>query len=206
MVDFRTIIRSIVSLGFYRKPWEEPVPMPYVSLGYFENETFRPGGWVPDYPNPAFERCTNRDGYWGAKIVMAFRDDEIRAVVERGRYSDPGATAELTRLLAERRDMIGRYWFERVNPLDHFEVEGGRLRFVDLAVEGGLVPRASRQWRYAVVDADGDQFVEPRQVVEPGHPHRRGGEARAVRRLPAAEPRRRERQVEQDHDGVSVPA
>ena len=166
MVDFRTIFRSIVSLGLYRKPWEEPVPMPYVSLGYFENETFRPGGWVPDYPNPAFERCTNRDGYWGAKIVMAFGDDEIRAMVERGRYSDPGAAAELTRLLVERRDMIGRYWFGRVNPLDRFEVEGGRLRFVDLAVEGGLVPRASRQWRYAVVDADGDQLVEPRTAAE----------------------------------------
>lgn len=170
MVDFRTILRSIVSLGFYRKQWEEPVPMPYVSLGYFENETFRPGGWVPDYPNPAFERCTDRDGYWGAKIVMAFRDDEIRAMVERGRYSDPGATAELTRLLAERRDMIGRYWFERVNPLDHFAVEDGRLRFVDLAVEGGLVPRASRQWRYAVVNRNGRQVAGPARVAEPAIP------------------------------------
>ena len=167
MVDLRTIFRSLVSLGLYRKEWEEPVPMPYISLGYFENETFRPGGWVPDYPNPAFERCTNRDGYWGAKIVMAFRDDEIRAMVERGRYSDPGATAELTRLLAERRDMIGRYWFGRVNPLDRFALEGDQLRFVDLAVEGGLVPRASRQWRYAVVDAEGDRLVEPRRVAEP---------------------------------------
>ena len=177
MVDPRTILRSLVSLGFYMKKWEEPVPMPYISLGYFENETFRPGGWVPDYPNPAFERCTNRDGYWGAKIVMGFRDDEIRAMVERGRYSDPDATAELTRLLAERRDMIGRYWFERVNPLDRFEVEDGRLRFVDLAVEGGLVPRESRRWRYAVVDADGDQVVGPRVLSETVIPI--GEEARA---------------------------
>ena len=170
MVDFRTIFRSIVSLGLYRKKWEEPVPMPYVSLGYYENETFSPGGWVPDYPNPAFERCTNRDGYWGAKIVMAFGDDEIRAIVERGRYSDPGATAELTRLLAERRDMIGRYWFERVNPLDRFEVGDDRLRFVDLAVEGGLVPRASRQWRYAVVDQKGREVAVPARVAEPAIP------------------------------------
>ena len=177
MVDPRTILRSLLSLGFYMKKWEEPAPMPYVSLGYFENESFSPGRWVPDYPNPAFERCTNRDGYWGAKIVMGFRDDEIRAMVERGRYSDPGATAELTRLLAERRDMIGRYWFERVNPLDRFEIEDGRLRFVDLAVEGGLVPRASRQWRYAVVDADGDQVGKPRRIEETVIPI--GEEARA---------------------------
>ena len=166
MVDPGAILRSLLSLGFYVKKWEEPLPMTYASLGYFENETFRPGRWVPDYPNPAFERCTNRDGYWGAKIVMAFGDDDIRAMVERGRYSDPGAADELTRLLAERRDMIGRYWFERVNPLDRFEVEEGRLRFADLAVEGGLAPRASRQWRYAVVDADGDEVGEPRRLAE----------------------------------------
>ena len=177
MVDPRTILRSLVSLGFYMKKWEEPVPMPYISLGYFENETFSPAGWVPDYPNPAFERCTDRDGYWGAKIVMAFSDEEIRAMVERGRYSDPGATEELTRLLSERRDMIGRYWFARVNPLDRFEVQGDRLRFADLAVEGGLVPRASRQWRFAAVDADGDEISRPRQLAEPVIPT--GGEARA---------------------------
>ena len=165
--DPRTVFRSLVSLGFYRKKWEEPLPMNYPAIGYFENETFSPGGWVPTYPNPAFERCTDRDGYWGAKIVMAFRDEEIRAMVERGRYSDPGATEELTRLLAERRDMIGRYWFERVNPLDRFEVEEGQLRFADLAVEGGLVPRASRQWQYTAVDEDGDRIADPRRLAEP---------------------------------------
>ncbi len=177
--DPRTIFRSIVSLGLYRKKWEEPLPMKYPAIGYFENETFSAGDWVPTYPNPAFERCTNRDGYWGAKIVMAFRDDEIRAMVERGRYSDPGATAELTRLLAERRDMIGRYWFGRVNPLDHFAVKDGRLQFVDLAVEGGLVPRASRQWRYAVVDRDGKGVAGTRRVAEPAIPI--GGEAQPGR-------------------------
>ena len=165
--DPRTILRSLVSFGFYRKKWEEPLPMNYPAIGYFENETFSPKGWVPTYPNPAFERCTNRDGYWGAKIVMAFRDEEIRAMVERGRYSDTGATEELTRLLAERRDLIGRYWFGRVNPLDRFEVEARRLRFADLAVEGGLVPRASRQWQYVAVGADGDPVAGPQQLAEP---------------------------------------
>ena len=175
--DPRTVLRSLVSFGLYRKKWEEPLPMNYPAIGYFENETFSPGGWVPTYPNPAFERCTDRDGYWGAKIVMAFRDDEIRAMVARGRYSDPGATEELTRLLAERRDMIGRYWFGRINPLDRFEVEDGRLRFADLAVEGGLVPRASRQWQYTAVDADGDRIADPRRLAEPVIPI--GEEARS---------------------------
>ena len=71
---------------------------------------------------------------------------------------------------AERRDMIGRYWFGRVNPLDRFAVKDGRLQFVDLAVEGGLVPRASRQWRYAVVDGEGRKVAGPARVAEPAIP------------------------------------
>ena len=151
--DPRTILRSIVSLGFYRKPWEEPLPMKYPELGYFENETFDAASWVPTYPNPAFERCTNRDGYWGAKILMNFNEEEIAAMVAMGQYSDPRAAAELTRLLVERRDMIGKYWFARVNPLDRFVVVDGELRFADLAVAGGLTSSAS--YRYHAIDAVG---------------------------------------------------
>ena len=161
--DPRTILRSIVSLGFYRKPWEEPLPMRYSELGYFENETFRAASWVPTYPNPAFERCTNRDGYWGAKILMNFTEEEIAAMVAMGRYSDPGAAAELTRLLVERRDMIGRYWFARINPLDRFAVAAGELRFEDLAVAGGLHSSASYRY-HAINDSAGrtgrDQISE----------------------------------------------
>lgn len=161
--DPRSILRSLVSLGFYRKPWEEPLPMPYPSLGYFENQTFDPGRWVPTYPNPAFERCTKRDGYWGAKIVMSFGDEEIRAMVDAGEYSDPGASAELARLLAQRRDLIGRYWFGKVNPLDRFAFEDGALVFVDLAVAGKL--EAGGQYQCRLLDGQGRQVGEA-QVLE----------------------------------------
>ena len=154
--DPRTILRSIVSLGFYRKGWEEPQPMSYPSIGYFENVTFRPDGWVPTYPNPAFERCTNRDGYWGAKMVMSFGDEEIRAIVATGRLSNPGAAAELGRLLIERRDTIGGFWFERVNPLDHFDFSDNQLTFVDLAVRGGLAPAAESRYHVRTLDGDGN--------------------------------------------------
>ena len=153
--DPRTIFKSIVFLGFYRKPWEEPLPMPYPEVGYFENETFDADSWVPTYPNPAFERCTDRDAYWGAKIVMAFTDQDIAAMVSRGRYSNPKAAAELTRLLAERRDMIGRHWFARINPLDRFSVDEGVLGFADLAVEGGLERAEDTAYRFQRLDGDG---------------------------------------------------
>lgn len=159
--DPRTILRSIVSLGLYRKPWEEPLPMPYPEIGYFENETFHPGAWVPTYPNPAMERCTLRDAYWGAKRVVGFRDEEIEAIVAAGRYSDPAAAAELTRLLVERRDMIGRYWFARVNPLDRFTTNGTSLHFADLAVDGGLEAAATTQYQFRILGADGKPEGDP---------------------------------------------
>ena len=163
--DPRTIFLSLVSFGFYKNKWEEPMPMPYTSLGYFESEIFSPKRWVPDYPHPAFERCTNRDGYWGAKIVMAFSDAEIRAMVERGLYSDPGATAELTRFLVERRDKIGRYWFAKVNPLDRFELHQDRLTFRDLAVDAGLEEAGSSSYEAQQLDGSGRAIGDWRRLA-----------------------------------------
>ncbi|NKB70805.1 MAG: hypothetical protein GKR89_27355 [Candidatus Latescibacteria bacterium] len=165
--DPRTVFRSLVSLGLYRKPWEEPLPMQYPTLGYFENETFDAGSWVPTYPNPAFERCTNRDGYWGAKLVMNFTDAELAAMVATGHYSDPGAAAELVRLLAERRDMIGRYWFARINPLDRFRVEATGLHFDDLALASGLQEEEGTRYNYRLLDSKGNSVGSEGQL-QPG--------------------------------------
>ncbi len=158
--DPRTVALSIVALGFYRKGWEAPQPMKYPSIGYFENATFRPARWVPTYPNPAFERCTNRDAYWGAKIVMSFSDEEIRAIVGSGRLSNRDAAEELSRLIIERRDMIGRYWFAKVNPLDHFAVRGEELSFTDLAVAGGLETAEESEYRYRLLDEHGKAVAD----------------------------------------------
>ncbi|MEW6751202.1 MAG: hypothetical protein AB1505_09525 [Candidatus Latescibacterota bacterium] len=164
--DPRTIFLGLVTLGLYREPWEEPLPMPYPELGYFENETFDPGRWVPTYPNPAFAACTPRDAYWGAKIVTSFTDADIQAMVSEGRYTNPEAAALLARLLAKRRDLIGRYWFARLNPLDRFSVEGGILGFADLAVEAGLASEGETTYRVGLLDGRG-RAVGPARALEP---------------------------------------
>ncbi len=154
--DPRTIARSVVSLGLWRKPWEEPLPMPYRTIGYFETETFEPHSWVPTYPNPAFEKMTMRDAYWGAKIVMSFSNEDLATMVAAGRYTEePGASAELTRLLAARRDMVGRYYFARVNPLDHFRVTRQGVSFRDLAIDGGLEMADKTRYQLRWLDEQG---------------------------------------------------
>jgi hypothetical protein len=164
MIDQRKIPMAILGLGAYRFPWWDYDPTPrYTAVGYFRADVFRPGEWVPTYPNPAFEKMTLRDAYWGAKIVMSFSDADLRAIVETARISNPEAEAHLIEVLRKRRDKLGRYWFARVNPLDHFSVDaasgpplagsGGladppTLTFDDLAVTGGLAAAEARRYSY----------------------------------------------------------
>ena len=153
MVDPHQILLNIVTLGFYVRPWEKVKPIHYPSIGYFRSDIFHPQKYKFIIPNPAFENMTNLDGYWGAKIVMSFTDEQIKAAVQEGGYSDPEAADYLLKTLIERRDIVGRYWFSRMNPLDRFELREMRngkaaLCFVDLAVETGLESAAESRYRY----------------------------------------------------------
>lgn len=162
--DPGNVAKSLLSLGFFKKPWNDPLPMKHTELGYFENETFRANKWVPTYPNPAFERCTGRDGYWGAKIVMSFSDEDIATCVAAGKYTEPAVAAELTRLLIERRDMIGKYWFSRVNPLDRFWIDSKGLSFEDLAVSGKLAKADQTVYESTFLNARGQVMGKPQQI------------------------------------------
>ena len=155
-LDAAEIAKSAFSFGLYRRPWtgrsakgERP------GVGFLESDLFDPGRWKANYPILAFENMTKRDAFWGTKLVVSFSDQQIRAAVETGAFTDPGATEWLTRVLIERRDKIGRYWLARVNPLDRFMVtERGddqwELRFVDLEVEHGYAEGLSRRYRYSI--------------------------------------------------------
>jgi len=187
LIDHRKILKALPLLGAYPFPWwDYEFTTPYKAVGYFPADVFKPGEWVPTYPNPAFEKLTERDGYWGAKLVMSFSDEDLRAIVETGRISNPDAEAHLIDVLQRRRDKIGQYWFDRVNPLDRFSVappaegpvaEQGSassagvadgppvLQFEDLAVTGDLDPAAARRYTYRM-HLDGDPLGAVRTTDE----------------------------------------
>jgi len=142
--DLGAIGRRVVTLGFTEDPWrrahqESGIP----SVGNFGPHEFNPGRFVTEVEDPAFRALTDRDAYWGAKIVASFSDPQIAAAVEAAGYEDPRASAYVTRTLEERRDKVVRYWFDRVAPLDFFTVDYGVVRFHDLAVDRGLCPPRS---------------------------------------------------------------
>lgn len=79
---------------------------------------------------------------------MAFSERDIRAIVRTAQYSDPRAADWVAKCLIERRDKIGRAFFEDVLPLDDFALRGGKLTFDNLAVRYGFrePPVYSVQW------------------------------------------------------------
>ncbi|HYK90855.1 MAG TPA: hypothetical protein VE398_18925 [Acidobacteriota bacterium] len=128
-------LRSALGLGLYSPRWERADYQKPKAIGRIESQVFDPDRWKPNYPNPAFLNRQPDDEYWAARIVMAFTDEDIRALVETGEYSDPRVIDYLTKTLAQRRDTIGKTYFAKVLPLDSFAVRDGELRFEDLAVK-----------------------------------------------------------------------
>ena len=140
--------KQILTLGVATKKWERVDYPKLTGIGNFESEIFDPDHWKSNFPNPAFQRRLPDDDFWAAKQIMAFTDDDIRAIVDTARFSDRRSTEYMIATLAARRDKIGRTAFSKVIPVDDFRVENGVLVFDDLAVRYGFVsPRNYRlQW------------------------------------------------------------
>jgi hypothetical protein len=130
---WRPAAAHLFSLGLYMPKWERVRYPELPSVGRFESAAFDPERWVPEYPNPAFDNMNPDDAFWAAKQVMAFTDEQIRAIVSTGKYSDPAAAEWVSKCLIERRNKIGKAYFDKVLPLDNFSVAGGRLDFDDLS-------------------------------------------------------------------------
>jgi hypothetical protein len=140
--DVAWFFKSLFTLGLMGKPWDNATSLEHPAVGFFEAETFNPGKWKSSYTNPAFLEMENQDAYWGAKVVTAFTPDDILEIVKQGQYSDPEVERYIADTLIKRREKIGRYWYNKVNPLDRFDIkqdgESLSLRFTDMGVEGGL--------------------------------------------------------------------
>lgn len=171
-LDLGETAKSLFSFGLYRRPWHSTQKVAYRSVGFLESDIFDPGRWKANYPVLPFENMTLGDAFWGTRLVLSFTDEQIRAAVETGEFTDPGATDFLTRVLIQRRDKIARYWLSRVSPLGRFEVwsSGGTLKlaFKDLEVEQGFVGRERRSYEFSKsIEPGGKELASKRRVQEP---------------------------------------
>ncbi len=134
--DGHEAAKVLLTLGLYQQPWRrEKRKLRYPSVGYYESRNFDPRRWKQNFPLVAFENMTDADGYWAARIVGSFTDEQIEAAVETGELSDPEAARYLASQIKARRDRIVHAYARRTAGLDGFRIErrsaGLALRFDD---------------------------------------------------------------------------
>ena len=130
-----TALRNIAGLGIYTPAWMRAKYPGLPAVGGFDSGTFEPDKWMPLYDLAPFANRLPDDGFWAARQVAAFTDEEIRAIVQVAEYSDPKAERWIADCLIDRRDRIGRTYFAKVLPLDDIALRGAELTFVDVAVQ-----------------------------------------------------------------------
>ena len=146
------LLTRIVTLGLAPASWERARFPRAPAAGNFEAALFEPGDWKSNYPNPAFLSRLPDDEFWAAKIVMTFSDDDIRAITETGRFTDPRVAGIITAALIERRNRIGKHYFSKVLPLDRFRIHNRELQSDDLAGDYGFRPAVDQMFQWSRFD------------------------------------------------------
>ncbi|MBX3158504.1 MAG: hypothetical protein KF773_21220 [Deltaproteobacteria bacterium] len=154
-VDFPEMIGSFMLLGLRPRAWEQREQSPLRGVGMYD-PNFDPAAWKPHTPSYLPLRLADRlDWYWGAKILMRYTPDQLRAVVESVGMSDPRSTEFLVGALVSRQRRIGGYAFTQVNPLDDFTIDGAHLCFDDLLLVYGLGRAATTRYTIRARDRAG---------------------------------------------------
>ncbi|NUP06926.1 MAG: hypothetical protein HOW73_12810 [Polyangiaceae bacterium] len=142
------VAADLLTLGIPHRPWDEGKVVKGAELfAYFPLDDFEPEDWKGGYPNPAFQRMTEHDGAWAARIITRFSDDLVAEAVKVGDYSDKFHTEVLTKALIKRRNKIRERYFKNLSPLADVRVTGAKVCATDLARESATWPE--KQFKYA---------------------------------------------------------
>lgn len=133
-VDWENQGKALLALGLWKRPWEDRVKTPWLSIGAFSAKDFDPLLWREAYPYFPFFETDEADSYWAAKIMMRFERRHIEAAVSAGQLSQPEAARYLVDTLIERQRKTGIAFLEAVTPLDDLTIRPGALCGVDLGV------------------------------------------------------------------------
>lgn len=143
--EARPTLITMLTLGFYVRPWVRVDYPDYPAIGRIEANYFTPEAWKPEYPNPAFLNARPDDQFWAARIVAAFSEEAVRATVGTAEYSDPRAAEYLVETLLARRGKVLMTWLNGTNPLVSPSLSAsGELTFENAAEQAGVSKQAER--------------------------------------------------------------
>jgi hypothetical protein len=148
--ESRPTLITMLTLGLYVRPWLKVDYPDIPAVGRLESTYYRAEEWKPDYPNPAFKNARPEDRFWAARIVAAFTDEAVAALVRSAQYSNPDATDYLVKTLLERRRKVLAAWLNGTNPIVDVALgASGELTFANAAQQAGVAKGAERytvQW------------------------------------------------------------
>jgi hypothetical protein len=143
--ESRPTFITMLTLGFYVRPWAKVSYPELPSVGRIESTYFQPGNWKPEYRNPAFENARPEDRFWAARILTRFSDAGVRAAVATARFTHPEATAYLTETILARKAKVLSAWLNATNPVVDVSLNAdGLMRFQNAAEEAGVAKAAER--------------------------------------------------------------
>jgi hypothetical protein len=157
LLDWEDIGQDFITLGIPTRPWERVERAPGMEpFGYFNGREFNPETWKNEYPNPAFSRATERDNAWMARILSRFDADDVRALVDLGKFHRADQAEYLTRVLERRLELILARYLGRLSPIADVKItSAGKLCATDLARRRQVWE--SSRFRYAAEWRSGDR-------------------------------------------------
>ena len=169
-IEVARTLASFFSLGIYRRPFQDrreewrALSAEHPAIGYFPAETFDPDSFRTNQRIPSHMRMTDRDAYWGAKLVTSFSDEQIGAMVETARLPDADARY-IDHALRVRRDIIGRRYLRAVAAVENpgMSPDGTRICFQDLAIARGYAQAAEVRYLVDVSDGRGNLVAHSEQ-------------------------------------------
>jgi hypothetical protein len=106
---------------------------------------------------------TDRDAYWGAKVVTSFTDAQLTAVVDAAQL-DADDAAYVARALRVRRDVIGRRYLTAMTAVEApaVVVVAGvpSVCFDDLAIARGYAEAPRVRYHVQIADDRGRRLVD----------------------------------------------
>ena len=130
--------KRFFTLGFGLSPWQTVDYVEYPSIGKFEGDEFDPRTWRPQTPTTAYMELRDDDAFWAARRVAAFTDEQLRAAIHTGEFSNPEAEKHLGDVLIKRRNKIASVYLTAVNPIVNPRLEGNGLTVENAAVTAGV--------------------------------------------------------------------
>lgn len=139
-LDLSHLSVDFLTLGIIERPWDRAQRSKEGDIfGFFNVRDFDPDLWKGGYPNPAFDRMTEHDAAWAARIIARFEPEHVVAAIGVGDYTSPVHVEFLTHTLLARQRILLKRYLGKLSPLTDLTVsQSGDLCGVDLGAKTGV--------------------------------------------------------------------